>query len=568
MGAAKSSQHVDSCDVRQKCSACTQCHWDSVGVEVEVGNKLQLTPRKREVSTPRQRYVTNESTTLPTDTSSTCALAEAHAGKEKEKEPPGGLASIQEHRVTPPDKAASRSRLSLNMAAKVSSKARAQRRHVQARMRKKFINVHPVLVVMREDAEATDSYSSSSFSSMMAPAISFLRAQLLDTLPVPWPRRQELQQELCTPNANDMVVAVSHMWYFQAHPDPLGEKAEALQDVLRKISLAAKPIGNVMLFIDFLGINQRPFNIDQEDRSEKELAAFGRALQAMPMVYLHSDAIILLDGSPTGVAPGDGQTRICRGSDLKGLKLLCVREKVQVVGRRPRADGLNVPGSQPCLFGRNENINSENKMLAVAPFDYVVKADEQSVADLDVDDIEFAEHVTVEKARYGKQSSTIPGDRGWIYLERFIAMVKVAMIAGEADRKESCVIFSDSASLLDEIRKEGKALRDAAAGGAESLAQALSRHSEILRTKVFTALSMDKANNTGGLGGAATSTPTSQRPADQLAVESIMSDMVSYLQTHWEAEARYLRRARIRKAVKHLVALARLTNCSTRTKAL
>jgi len=88
-------------------------------------------------------------------------------------------------------------------------------------------------------------------------SIHFVRAEALNSLPTPLPRCQDLPADVFgVPMKNDMVIAVSHAWPHQAHPDAKGLKKTELQDLL---SSHITQMGNVFLFFDFLSISQRPF---------------------------------------------------------------------------------------------------------------------------------------------------------------------------------------------------------------------------------------------------------------------------------------------------------------------
>merc|ERR1711963_647763 len=80
----------------------------------------------------------------------------------------------------------------------------------------------------------------------------------------------------------------------------------------------------------------------------------------------------------------------------------------------------------------------------VAPFDFV-RFQGQHVQ----------EQVVVVKAPFGKRNEIPISDRGWIYLERFCSMIKIAMLDEEdTDR----TVFSNSEEVLGQIKDGGKRL--------------------------------------------------------------------------------------------------------------
>ena len=127
----------------------------------------------------------------------------------------------------------------------------------------------------------------------------------------------------------------------------------------------------------------------------------------------------------------------------------------------------------------------------------------------------------------GKSNQTPAHDRGWVFLERFVTMVKGAMVdETEFER----VWFSNSPVITQQIKEGSAKLRTAARMGAEALRQELGTFFEMLDGKRFGGASVDKTCNTGGLWGATVN-------ADRDIVAGIMHDIVQHLPDHWAAEA-------------------------------
>lgn len=280
------------------------------------------------------------------------------------------------------------------------------------------------------------------------PCIKFVDSSVLDELTAPWPRSQELtasyRDQTCTrPSCQDLVIAVSHMWYYEKHPDPFGEKAQICKQLVQEAEASSLSVGRTLLFFDFLSLTQPPFRDGQIPRSSRQNESFQSALKAMPMIYLYADRIILLDS----------------------------------------------------LAVRHDRSRGE----------------------------------------FGRASTTPASERGWIYLERFVAMIKVAMTPEAEDGKlQEAVVYSNNQCLLEEILEGGLKLRDAAKAGKRALKDALQVHLEELQRKTFSAISVDKNTNQGGIGGAAN---FSVKMSDREVVLGIMNVMVDRLFQHWGAFA-------------------------------
>eukprot|EP00930_Biecheleria_cincta_P047340 TRINITY_DN32798_c0_g1_i1.p1 TRINITY_DN32798_c0_g1~~TRINITY_DN32798_c0_g1_i1.p1 ORF type:complete len:533 (-),score=77.02 TRINITY_DN32798_c0_g1_i1:114-1655(-) len=373
----------------------------------------------------------------------------------------------------------------------------------------------------------------------------FPRANALCKLPVPWPRCQDLFKSNIhvRPKISDLVVAVSHMWFYQSHPDPLGEKASLIQDLLDEVELGGNSQSQTLLFVDFLSMTQRPFSANQAARNDDEERDFGIALQAMPLIYLRADAVVLLDCQAQGMVPGEGEVVVVGGDEINDAKLLEIGSAVQI---------------ESC-GGNEERMHAGLPKGKVSALDFLLRINGKPVTstanvakELFTAGRPELARVEVAKAPFGKRNTTPAATRGWIYLERFIAMVKVAMMTVESEA-EHHFIFSDSETLLEEIRSGGKELQQAAQAGEDELRRVLEGHVKVLKLKTFAANSTDKMTNTGGVGGGDVAR------SDQESVEAIMASMVEFLREHWAAEAKLLRRARLRRAVKKITAISRLS---------
>eukprot|EP00966_Prymnesium_polylepis_P028444 658354-Prymnesium_polylepis.5 len=69
-------------------------------------------------------------------------------------------------------------------------------------------------------------------------------------LSVPWPRQQDLPAPEKVPCGDDLVVALSHGWPFQVHPDPLGSKVVPLKELSAQCEAKHKPAGSFFAFVE------------------------------------------------------------------------------------------------------------------------------------------------------------------------------------------------------------------------------------------------------------------------------------------------------------------------------
>ena len=80
-----------------------------------------------------------------------------------------------------------------------------------------------------EETDAPDFHHVMSASPSFEHCVFLVRGDCFAELPVPWPRQQDLPTgHFKVPKPGDLVVAVSHGWHFQAHPDPAGTKHRSI----------------------------------------------------------------------------------------------------------------------------------------------------------------------------------------------------------------------------------------------------------------------------------------------------------------------------------------------------
>mmetsp|Transcript_99805 Transcript_99805/g.251756 ORF Transcript_99805/g.251756 Transcript_99805/m.251756 type:complete len:849 (-) Transcript_99805:164-2710(-) len=375
--------------------------------------------------------------------------------------------------------------------------------------------------------------------------VKFVQAQSFSSLPKPWPRSQDLSSSsFIEPRKDDLVLAVSHAWPYGAHPDPMGNKQSPIINLIDAANKVHKPQGKTLMFCDFLSVSQRPFTAEQVDRTAEESANFAKALRAFPDIYLQADAVLHID-IPTERVPEDGSRYTATLVDLEAAQLVQIGSSVHVV-----------------------RLNGEFH-TCVAPFDVV-----ESIGSVTISCLEDIEHakvaletnetaawwwacssgcscsdtsvVKMRRAPFGVWSSLSADQKGWVYLERFASMVKGAMV--HEDHIHT-VAFATSERLLEELHDGSVRLREASKAGKDMLNEALQYFVKQLEQKQFSAVSVDKATNTGGVGGVSSAEPSPSQSTDQQIVVSLMKELVGHLAKNWEQEQRSQRQRQLTMSV-------------------
>eukprot|EP00931_Biecheleriopsis_adriatica_P002085 TRINITY_DN10273_c0_g1_i1.p1 TRINITY_DN10273_c0_g1~~TRINITY_DN10273_c0_g1_i1.p1 ORF type:complete len:881 (-),score=151.19 TRINITY_DN10273_c0_g1_i1:147-2789(-) len=355
-------------------------------------------------------------------------------------------------------------------------------------------------------------------SSRFREILGMVRASQLKNISLPWPRSQDLEKVYFkVPKPDDLVVAISHGWPFQAHPDPEGLKSDLINSHLSRIHDQLKPQGEVLCFLDFCSVPQRPFCEGQQDRTEEQIRAFSEALVAMPKVYLLADAVLHIDVEAC-ISTREAEQVFVDISDFDGgINFFKVGDSIQAFCHgHPKIKLFDIV------------VSIGGTPVAAT---YSVKDLEQRISDA------LASHnsCVVELSRHfmGRPNKVPVCDRGWIYLERFASMVKGSMV-NESDFDRIC--FSNSQAVLEEIRSGSNRLRAASLASEGRLRQELNFFLDQLNSKKFSAASTDAALTVSTIHKNCLNTPAFESKAttsDREIVASIMLDMVKDLTSYW-----------------------------------
>lgn len=334
--------------------------------------------------------------------------------------------------------------------------------------------------------------------------VRFIRASALEHLPQPWPRCQDLRNDLFKePTVGDVVVAVSHGWPYQVHPDPLGEKLGPIKQLLQQVCVMLKVhVRQILLFIDFLCIPQQPFKHGQVARSREEQDTFSSALQLMHLVFQYADVVLHLD-IPLSDVPGDGLEREVKATDL----------------------------TQECAqfwqAGAEVQVHPSSSSKSTAPFDTIIEMDGEPVASKERLELILRgpnppDTVKVKHAPFGRQNRTPCCDRGWIFLERFLTIVKVAMV-DEYDVRR--IAFSNSAEVFRQLHEGGEKIRLAAKCGHNKMREVFKAFALELARKSFSGTSSDALAADGKL---------LETTSDAEAVLRLMEEATQALPQFWQ----------------------------------
>jgi len=357
--------------------------------------------------------------------------------------------------------------------------------------------------------------------------IKLVRADVFQALQVPLPRSQDLlSSAFGTPRSQDLVVAVSHAWRNQTHPDPSGRKHSEICVFVENLQRKFED-RTIFIFFDFLSISQRPFQVGQEERTAEETERFFAALGQMHNMYFLADYVIHLGFELDGeLIQGEGDQYIVPVLMLRNVVVSQVGDWWQITqieegDRQSRRNGQS----------RRESPMTDEVSL----FDRVVSVDGRELESLEhlQQDLEGARPIpalcALQRYPFGRVNRIPADERGWVFLERFITAAKCAMLLRD---QAVGIIITDSPATEQQILTIAERLRGAAQHNVENgsqgdlLAKELDACFSMLETKRFSAASTDKR---------LLDSDQAINP-DSVVVKAIMQEFTHFLGEHWNTE--------------------------------
>ena len=120
--------------------------------------------------------------------------------------------------------------------------------------------------------------------------VDFVKLEFLETAKHPIPKNQRLNktQAFGKLTGRSVLVALSHGWFYQMHPDPHGVKIDIIVKVFGPRLRKAYPETQILFFFDFLSVPQWP-------RTESEDKIFRVAMKHMNSVYVYCDLVLFIE---------------------------------------------------------------------------------------------------------------------------------------------------------------------------------------------------------------------------------------------------------------------------------
>ena len=273
---------------------------------------------------------------------------------------------------------------------------------------------------------------------------------LTDEAVPPIPRCQALPSHAFSRlTGRSILVALSHGWFFQTHPDPDGAKLDLIKNRFAPELRERYPNTDIQVFFDYLASPQRP-------RTTEEDKIFAIAMDRMNSMYVYADVIVFLEVD----LPTIDMTVHTSDVDLSKYKFFDFVDTIQVSETTSKQGPQQFDCIQTCDSNQVTSSEQLHKLTSIHTLTYLHRP-------------------------FGRPNTIINDDRGWLFLERITIAIKAA--AAEKAQFDDIVV-SNSEKLRLQIYKWCERLRDAASKQSsepQALPDLLNHFDNELRSKRF-----------------------------------------------------------------------------------
>ena len=296
----------------------------------------------------------------------------------------------------------------------------------------------------------------------------------------PVPRNQEVPKSAFgTLTGRSVLVATSHAWFHQCHPDPHGVKLRIMRKEFFPRLRKRFPYTQILIFDDWHSCPQWPRTTKEEqDR-------FQKCMDHMNTVYCYCDVVLFVEARLPDL---DNTVFSCDlvPSEHKWLYFI---DTIQYLGGEDQRVSIR---KNDILVGMN-NIKDT--------IDVLKKNKDRTI-------------VSYLRRPYGRPNRTPAGKRGWLYAERITVAIRMAAANPEVFDD---VVMSNNPDLFIQIFGWSSELRSSARNEKErkgSIAHQLELFRAELGAMKFTF------------------------PSDEKIVNDIMTDLVERFRKNWKEETR------------------------------
>ena len=297
----------------------------------------------------------------------------------------------------------------------------------------------------------------------------------------PVPRNQEVPKEAFgTLTGRSILVATSHAWFYQCHPDPHGTKLMVLRKEFFPSLRERFPKTDILIFDDWHSCPQWPRTTKEEEKR------FKKCMDHMNSIYRYCDVVLFIE---VPLPKLDDTILTCDLIPSKH-KWLHFIDTIQYL-----------EGENPTSIQKNDIVVAVGNVSNSLAIDILQQRKKKTT-------------ISYLRRPYGRPNRTPAEERGWLYAERITVAIRMA-----AARPEffDDVVMSNSLDLTIQIFGWSHKLRTSA--------QSENKHAELISKQLE-------------LFQAALGAMKFTFPKDRELVNEIMTDLVTEFNENWDEEAK------------------------------
>ena len=295
----------------------------------------------------------------------------------------------------------------------------------------------------------------------------------------PVPRNQEVPKEAFGElTGRSILVATSHAWFHQCHPDPQGVKLDILRKYFFPRLRKRYPYTQILIFDDWHSCPQWP------RRTKEENDRFKKCMDHMNSIYCYCDVVLFVEAN----LPTMDETIFRCDLVPSEHEWLHFIDTIQYLG-----------GEKATTIQKNDIVVGMNDMEK----------------NLDVNTLKGTNKRTIVsflRRPYGRPNRTHAGERGWLYAERITVAIRMA--AAKPEMFDD-VVVTNNPKLIKTIFLWSHALRISARREKKypgSISSQLKKYQDVLKTMKFTF------------------------PDNDTLVDAIIQDLVKQFENNWNEE--------------------------------
>ena len=314
--------------------------------------------------------------------------------------------------------------------------------------------------------------------------IQLLKLEYLEaeTTRAPVPRNQQVPKEAFgTLTGRSILVATSHAWFHQCHPDPHGVKLKMLRQQFFPRLRKRYPYTQILVFDDWHSCPQWP-RITKEENDR-----FKKCMDHMNSIYCYCDVVLFVEARLPTL---DETVFTCYlvPSEHKWLHFI---DTIQYVGG----------DDETLTIRKNDIVIGMENCTTTLTVDVLKQTKERAI-------------ISFLRRPYGRPNRTPAEKRGWLYAERITVAIRMA--AAKPEMFDD-VVVSNNFDLVKQIYLWSRCLRDSAVNEEKepgSIARQLREFQDVLVTMKFTF------------------------PGNDILVDEIIKDLVAKFEMNWNEEMR------------------------------